>query len=106
MNMIKSIIIITGGQGFFPRALVASQEDGTNNALGNGGIGFETAAQLMAKSSNHVIVGSRSAQKGQAAVKDLESRGLPGSVEMLQLEVTSHDSVTSAARTVEAKHGK
>lgn len=45
-------------------------------------------------------------EKGEAAVKDLESRNLPGSVELLQLDVSDEESIKAAAKTVEAKHGR
>lgn len=72
----------------------------------NGGIGFELAAQLMAKGSYHVLVGSRSEDKGNAAVKDLRSRNLPGSSEFIQLDVTNDESIERAAANVERNHGK
>lgn len=72
----------------------------------NGGIGFELAAQLLADSSKHVILCSRSKEKGEAAIKDLESRNLPGSVELLQLDVSYWKSIEAAAKTVEDKHGR
>ncbi|KAL8747699.1 MAG: hypothetical protein Q9190_000440 [Brigantiaea leucoxantha] len=72
----------------------------------NAGIGFELAAQLMAKGSYHVLIGSRSAEKGDVAVKELQSRQLPGSVEMIALDVTNDDSIERAATTVERNHGR
>ncbi|MCJ1473529.1 hypothetical protein MMC13_002180 [Lambiella insularis] len=72
----------------------------------NGGIGFELAAQLMAKGSYHVLLGSRSLEKGNAAVKELQSRNLPGSVEMISIDVTNDDTIERAAATVEGNHGK
>jgi NAD(P)-dependent dehydrogenase (short-subunit alcohol dehydrogenase family) len=73
---------------------------------GNGGIGFELALQLLADSSNHVLLGSRSVEKGEAAVKDLQSRKQPGTVELLQVDVTSDESIIAAAKRVESKHGR
>ncbi|GAB1742874.1 hypothetical protein NU219Hw_g8579t1 [Hortaea werneckii] len=73
---------------------------------GNSGIGFEVAAQLLADNTKHVILGSRSLEKGEAAVKDLKSPNLPGSVELLQLDITDPKSIEAAAKTVESKHGK
>ena len=60
----------------------------------------------MAKGPYHVLLGSRSTEKGDAAVKDLQARSLPGSVEMLQLDVTNDDTIEKAASTVERDHGK
>jgi len=73
---------------------------------GNGGIGFELASQLLSDPSKHVLLGSRSTEKGEAAVKDLQSRKQPGTVELLQIDVTSDESITAAAKRVESKHGR
>ncbi|KAI7552004.1 hypothetical protein KC331_g2177 [Hortaea werneckii] len=81
----KTIVLITGG---------------------NSGIGFEVATQLLADKTKHVILGSRSLEKGSAAVKDLQSRNLPGSIELLQLDITDPRSIEAAAKTVESKHGR
>jgi NAD(P)-dependent dehydrogenase (short-subunit alcohol dehydrogenase family) len=45
-------------------------------------------------------------EKGEAAVKDLESKNLPGTVELVQLDVANEDSIVAAAKAVESKHGK
>ena len=73
---------------------------------GNGGIGFELAAQLLQDSSKHVLLGSRSAVKGEAAVKDLQSRKQPGTVELLLVDVAMAETITAAAESVESKHGR
>ncbi|KAB2572097.1 Cytochrome P450 [Lasiodiplodia theobromae] len=71
------------------------------------GIGFELAAQLMARSASyHVLVGARSPEKGTAAVKDLQSRSLPGSAELLEIDVTKDDTIERAVTSVERAHGK
>ena len=72
----------------------------------NAGIGFELAAQLMAKGSYHVLMGSRSLEKGKAAVKELESRKLPGSVELIPMDVTDDDTIERAATTVQRDHAR
>jgi NAD(P)-dependent dehydrogenase (short-subunit alcohol dehydrogenase family) len=54
----------------------------------------------------HILLGSRSAENGDAAVQELQSRGKPGTVELLQVDVSSEDSIRSAANTVETKHGR
>jgi NAD(P)-dependent dehydrogenase (short-subunit alcohol dehydrogenase family) len=60
----------------------------------------------MAKGSYHVLMGSRSLDRGNAAVKELRSRNLPGSVEAVELDVTKDDTIERAATTVERDHGK
>ncbi|KAI3341012.1 putative short-chain dehydrogenase [Ustulina deusta] len=81
----KSIVLITGA---------------------NSGIGFEVANQLLADGSFHVLLGARSIEKGQAALTDLQSRNLPGTVELLHLDVADESSVVVAAKLVEEKHGR
>lgn len=60
----------------------------------------------MAKGSYHVLMGSRSPEKGNAALKELQSRNLAGFVEMIQLDVTDDDTIERAAATVQRNHGK
>lgn len=62
---------------------------------GNRGLGYETAAQL-AKKGFRVFIGSRDEQKGKAAVEKLKQRGIT-TVECVQLDVTSEDSVRTAS---------
>ena len=54
----------------------------------------------------HVLLGSRSSSKGEAAVKDLESRKLPGTVELVTIDTSKDDTINAAAENVEKKHGK
>ncbi len=74
--------------------------------IANGGIGFELAKQLLEKGTYHVLLGSRSEEKGTAALKDLQSQNLPGSTELLQIDATSDESIQAAAKTVEKTHEK
>jgi NAD(P)-dependent dehydrogenase (short-subunit alcohol dehydrogenase family) len=73
---------------------------------GNGGIGYEVVSQLLANASNYILLGSRSAEKGAAAVKELQSTNQPGTVELLQVDVSSEESIIAAAKSVESKHGR
>lgn len=74
----------------------------------NSGIGFELAAQLLAKTNPtyHVFVCARSPDKGLAALKDLESRKLPGTVEFLHIEMTNDDVINQAVESLTNSHGK
>ena len=81
----KSIVLITGG---------------------NAGIGFELASQLLADKLKHVIIGSRSAEKGNAALENLQAKKQPGSVEMVQIDVDNKESIDNAARKVGEEHGR
>lgn len=60
----------------------------------------------MAKESYHVLVGSRSENKGKTALKELQSRVPSGSAEFVQLDVTDDESIERAAADVEKKHGR
>lgn len=60
----------------------------------------------MSEKSRHVLLGSRSVEKGEKAVKELQSMNQPGTVELLQVDVSSFDSVTKAAESVTKSHGK
>ncbi|KAI4143428.1 MAG: hypothetical protein LQ340_007004 [Diploschistes diacapsis] len=59
----------------------------------NAGIGFELAAQLLGDTTKRVLLGSRSIGKGEDAVKDLQSRNLPGAVQLLHLDVSKKGSI-------------
>ena len=102
MAAMKNIILITGGTLSYNHF----NEAETKMSTANGGIGFELAAQLLSDSSKLVLLGSRSAEKGKAAVEDLQSRKQPGTVELLQVDVTSEDSINNAAKKVESKYGR
>lgn len=82
---IKSIILITGA---------------------NAGIGFELASQLIADKTKHVIMSSRSIEKGEKALKALQSHNLPGSAELIQIDVDQRESIEAAAKKVESIHGR
>jgi NAD(P)-dependent dehydrogenase (short-subunit alcohol dehydrogenase family) len=73
---------------------------------GNGGIGYELVLQLIATAGNHVLLGSRSVEKGTAAVQELESKKLPGTVELLILDVADEKSIENAAKQVEEQYGR
>lgn len=102
ISLAKTVVLITGG------AITSSytQIYVTDHLLANSGIGFELAAQLLQKGIYHVLVGSRSAQKGKVAVEDLQSRNYPGTAEMLPLDVTDDNTVHQAVTTIGHTHGK
>ncbi|KAI4637650.1 hypothetical protein J4E83_000467 [Alternaria metachromatica] len=72
----------------------------------NGGIGFSLATQLLDNAIYLVLLGSRSAEKGEAAVKQLQGKGLSGKVELLQIDVSDEDSILKAKDVVEEKYGR
>ena len=54
----------------------------------------------------HVIVGSRSLEKGQQAANEIEAGDIKGSLSLVQLDVTSESSIQAAGATVEKDHGR
>ena len=73
---------------------------------GNSGIGYSLAEQLLADKTKHVIITSRSIEKGDTALKALQELKQPGSVEMMQLQLTDPDSIAALAKKVQEKHGR
>jgi NAD(P)-dependent dehydrogenase (short-subunit alcohol dehydrogenase family) len=69
----------------------------------NKGLGFETSRQL-AKQGVLVLMGCRSAVKGNAAAKELQKQGLP--VQFIQLDVTKPEQIKDAAAAIKKRFGK
>src|SRR5580700_7397439 len=69
----------------------------------NKGIGREISRQLAAKGVL-VLMGARDRERGEKAVADLRAKELP--VELVQIDVTSQQSVDRAAVEVERRHGR
>ena len=67
---------------------------------------MELARQLLTDSEKHVLLGSRSIEKGKTAINELQSLQPKGTVELVQVDVTSEESVAAAAKEVKNKHGK
>jgi NAD(P)-dependent dehydrogenase (short-subunit alcohol dehydrogenase family) len=80
----------------------------TNKTVANGGIGFELTCQLLSKTTPtwHVLLGSRSIEKGYAALKRLDSLNLPGTVEVVQLDVADDNTIVRAGKDAAAAHGR
>jgi NAD(P)-dependent dehydrogenase (short-subunit alcohol dehydrogenase family) len=70
------------------------------------GISFEIAHQLLSKGTYHVLLGARSSEKGASALKDLQSRNLSGSIELLHLNLQNDEHIYQTANTITSKHGK
>ncbi|EXJ87640.1 hypothetical protein A1O3_04601 [Capronia epimyces CBS 606.96] len=74
---------------------------------GNNGIGFETAKNLVYSSEKyHILLGSRDVAKGEAAVAQLQSGPIKGTVSSIQIDVTSDKSVDAAAEEVIQAYGR
>lgn len=75
---------------------------------GNNGIGYETVkALLQSEKSHHVLLGSRSLEKAKNAVDQLRSEcpGLSNTVEIVQVDLTSDESIEKAYEQVKSSHG-
>jgi NAD(P)-dependent dehydrogenase (short-subunit alcohol dehydrogenase family) len=70
----------------------------------NKGIGFETARQLAASDSVHVVLAARDRAKGVDAALKLQAEGLD--VEALTLDVTDAASIAAAVKEIEKKFGR
>jgi NAD(P)-dependent dehydrogenase (short-subunit alcohol dehydrogenase family) len=62
--------------------------------------------QLLARGGYHVYLGARSSQKGTAALQDLQSHNLTGTVEYMSLDVQSDADIAGAASRITNDHGK
>jgi NAD(P)-dependent dehydrogenase (short-subunit alcohol dehydrogenase family) len=69
----------------------------------NKGIGLEVARELAAKGMR-VLLGSRDAKRGQAAVEALQAEGLK-EIELIEIDVTSQESIDKAAADIGARYG-
>jgi NAD(P)-dependent dehydrogenase (short-subunit alcohol dehydrogenase family) len=71
---------------------------------GNSGIGFALCKQLVMEHGSHVLLGSRSAEKGRAAVEAiLKAAGGKGAVELVVIDVSDDASVVQAAAALKDK---
>jgi NAD(P)-dependent dehydrogenase (short-subunit alcohol dehydrogenase family) len=71
------------------------------------GIGFATLQALSLKTpSDHFILGCRDIQKGQQAITQLRNLGVESKIDVLQVDVTSDDSLVASAKEVYDRHGK
>jgi NAD(P)-dependent dehydrogenase (short-subunit alcohol dehydrogenase family) len=86
---------------------VLDSRPNNDSTKANGGIGFELTRQLLSKTTPtwHVLLGSRSIEKGYAALKRLDSLNLHGTVEVVQIDVTEDNTIVRAGKDAEAAHG-
>jgi NAD(P)-dependent dehydrogenase (short-subunit alcohol dehydrogenase family) len=76
---------------------------------GNGGIGYETVkALLRSDKPYHIMMGSRSLDKANTAIETLRSEcpGASNTVEAVQVDLTSDESIENAFKQVESSHGR
>lgn len=74
----------------------------------NSGIGLATAEVIASSSPEyHVIIASRNAENGKAAVEQVKTSGsVKGSLSSIQLDVNDPSSITNAAKQVEEEFGR
>jgi NAD(P)-dependent dehydrogenase (short-subunit alcohol dehydrogenase family) len=75
---------------------------------GNGGIGYEAVkALLVSQKPYHILMGSRSLEKAKVAIEALQSEHpeATNTVESIQLDLTSDDSIEAAFEQVKDSHG-
>ncbi|KAL9618894.1 MAG: hypothetical protein Q9160_006419 [Pyrenula sp. 1 TL-2023] len=94
------------------RAWLDSYFDGGGQAWSlrdraNSGVGYAAAKVIASASAEyHVILTSRSLEKGNAAISEIQSAGVKGSLSLIQLDVTSEQSISAAASHVSEKFGR
>lgn len=98
--MSKFILVTGGNRGTQQQFIV---EGSAHQVVG---IGRAIVQRLLEKDSAlKVIIGSRSIKDGEEAVAALKQKGLQGA-SSVALDVTSDESIASAVKYVEDKHGK
>jgi NAD(P)-dependent dehydrogenase (short-subunit alcohol dehydrogenase family) len=69
----------------------------------NGGLGLETARELARKGA-HVVIAARDQRKAAAAEEEIRGEVAGASLEVIELDLASLDSVHSAAAAIAASH--
>ena len=71
----------------------------------NSGVGLATAKAIASASEEfHVIMAGRSVEKVKAAMSEIETTGIKGSLSTVQLDVTDEESIRQATKSVQEKH--
>lgn len=76
---------------------------------GNGGIGYETVkALLQSERPYKVLMGSRSLEKADEAIKVLQAelQSITNTVQPIQLDLVSDESIQNAFEKVQAEYGR
>jgi NAD(P)-dependent dehydrogenase (short-subunit alcohol dehydrogenase family) len=76
---------------------------------GNNGIGYETVKALLESKQNYIILlGSRSLEKASVAIKNLreERPASTSTVEAVQVDLTSDESIQKAFDQVNSRQGR
>lgn len=76
---------------------------------GNSGIGYETVkALLQSDKAYHILLGARSSEKAKLAIETLhkECSNVTNTVESIQIDLTSDESIETAFKQVKANPGR
>ena len=73
---------------------------------GNQGIGLEIGTALSNLKDYHIILGSRNAENGKAAVNNLLEEDSSRSISAVTIDVSSDTSIVSAANTISEQFGR
>ncbi|KAL7006365.1 hypothetical protein EMMF5_004018 [Cystobasidiomycetes sp. EMM_F5] len=73
---------------------------------GSNGIGLATCKLFASQPNFHCIMGSRSLEKGKKAIQSIQAEVASSSLSLIQLDITSDDSIAAAAKQVESEHGR
>ena len=110
MSSPSTVVLITGTFQSFshPHSTLAFTISLTGFFQGaNSGIGYATSKVIASSSSKyHVIMASRSSEKGSAACEAVQAAGIKGKVSSIQLDVTDQSSIAVAVKQVEKDHGR
>lgn len=86
LTMAETIVLITGA---------------------NQGLGYEVVKKLAAENKSFkIILGSRDQAKGEKAVSEVSNLASNTSVDTVQIDVTSDESVEKAVKTIDEKYGR
>ncbi|KAJ6013816.1 hypothetical protein N7540_008407 [Penicillium herquei] len=72
----------------------------------NSGIGYATSKLISSQPNYHVIMACRSKEKGLKAMEEIQESGIKGTLSVLQLDVTSDESIVAAVETVQKEFGR
>ncbi|KAI9729748.1 MAG: hypothetical protein M1834_006699 [Cirrosporium novae-zelandiae] len=73
----------------------------------NRGIGFCIVQALSQRlPSSHLLLGCRSVENGEEAIKKLRALGAKSEMNVVQIDITDNDSIQAAERDVRSKYGK
>ncbi|KAH7389995.1 hypothetical protein BKA66DRAFT_489494 [Pyrenochaeta sp. MPI-SDFR-AT-0127] len=74
---------------------------------GTNGIGLDTVIYIASASAKyHVIIGARNLVKGEAVLKEVQSKNLEGTVSVIHLDANDDDCITSAAKSIQQEFGR